>query len=96
MKKYKEEWWAGNRRHRNMHELLPNLALEKHSLLGAGLMWRRMLATSTGVRPGQKKEGEVADTTPWKALPLIPVWDKLSVQTYHTGVWKAAWRASAD
>ena len=64
VKKFKEERWVGSRRHRIMHELLPNLALEKHSLLGAGLMWTRI--------------------TPWKALPLIPVWDKLSIQTYHT------------
>ena len=33
MKKFKEEWWAGAKRHRIMHDLLPNLALEKHSLL---------------------------------------------------------------
>ena len=88
VKKYKEEWWSGSagraRRNRIMHEMLPNLALEKHALLGAGLMWKRMLATSTGIRKGQKTEGEAPDTIPWKALPLIRVWDELSVQTYHT------------
>ena len=83
MKKYKEEWWEGAKRHRIMHDLLPNLALEKLSLLGAGLMWKRMYAASTGIRPTQKKEGDVSDTTPWKALPLTPVWDKMSVPTYH-------------
>ena len=74
MKKHKEEWWSGKHRNRIMHEKLPNLALEKHALLGAGLMWKRMLATATRTRRGQRPEGEVADTTAWKALPLIPVW----------------------
>ena len=31
----------------------------------------------------KKKEGDIPDTTPWKVLPLIPVWDKMSVPTYH-------------
>ena len=90
VKKYKEEWWSGKsagkaRRNRITHEMLPNLALEKHALLGAGLMWKRMLATTTGIRKGQKTDdGEAPDKTPYKALPLIPVWDELSVQTYHT------------
>ena len=84
MKKYKEEWWSGSGRNQITHEMLPNLALEKHAFLGAGLMWKRMLATSTGIRKGQKMEGEIPDTTPWKALHLIPVWDTLSMQTYHT------------
>ena len=83
MRKYREEWWEGRKRLRIMHDLLPKLALEKHSLLGAGLMWRRMYGGSTGIRPPQKKEGDVPDTTPWKALPLVPVWDKMAVPTYH-------------
>ena len=85
VKKYKEEWWSGSRRNRIMHEMLPNLALEKHSFLGAGLMWKRMLATYNWYpERTENRRRVVADTTPWKALPLIPVWDKLAVQTYHS------------
>ena len=92
VKKYKEEWWGGKgamkgagkgRRCRNMHEMLPNMALEKHAWLGAGLMWKRMLATTTGVRKAQTPM-EWRDQTPLKALPLIPVWDELFVATNHT------------
>ena len=60
-----------------------NLALEKHAILGAGLIWRRVYGGATGIRPQQKKEGDAPETTPWKALPLIPVWDKAAVLTYH-------------
>ena len=55
MKKYKEERWsgkgakkgAGKGRERNMHEMLPNLALEKHAWLGAGLMWNSVQSIAT-------------------------------------------------
>ena len=92
MKKYKEEWWSGKgakkgagkgRRERNMHEMFPNLALEKHAWLGAGLMWKRVIATSIGTRKSQRTEGEAPDYTPYKALPLIPVWDDLFM-THHS------------
>ena len=72
---------------RETHDLLPNLALEKHAIIGAGLIWRRIYGGPTCIRPQQKKEGDVPETTPWKALPLIPVWDKAAVPTYQ-----AAWR----
>ena len=84
VKKYKEEWWSGKgakkgagkgRRERNMHEMLPSLALEKHAWLGAGLMWKRVWATLTGTRKAQRAEGAGRDCTPFKALPLIPVRD---------------------
>ena len=52
-------------------------------MLGAGLTWKRIYGGSTGIRPEQKKPGDVPETTPWKALPLIPVWDKEAVKTYH-------------
>ena len=68
---------------REMHDLLPNVALEKHAILGAGLAWKRIFGGATGIRPEQKKPGDVPETTPWKALPLIPVWDKEAVRTYH-------------
>ena len=47
VKKFKKEWWsgkgAGKGRHmRDMHEMLPTRALEKHAWLGAGLMWKRI------------------------------------------------------
>ena len=84
VKKYRREWWDHkNKRMREMHELLPNLALEKHAIVGAGLTWKRMHGSSTGIRPEQKQPGDVPDKTPWKALPLIPVWDQHAVQTYH-------------
>ena len=88
MKKYKNEWWTGKEtgrawRHRDMHEMLPNLALEKYSWLDAGLIWKRLYATSTGVTRGQKDESE-KDNTPYKVLPLIPNWDALSRATYHS------------
>ena len=93
MKKSKEEWWSGKgamkgagkgRRQRNTHEMLPNMALEKHAWLGAGLMWKRMLATTTGTRKAQRTEGGERDQTPFKALPLVPVWDELFVATNHS------------
>ena len=68
---------------REMHDLLPNVALEKHAIVGAGLTWKRIHGSSTGIRPEQKQPGDVPDTTPWKALPLIPLWDEYAVQTYH-------------
>ena len=83
IKKYRKEWWEGNKRMREMHDLLPNIALEKHAILGAGLIWKRVYGGATGIRPEQKKEGDIPETTPWKALPLIPVWDKEAVPTYH-------------
>ena len=84
IKKYRREWWDSRyKRMREMHELLPNLALEKHAIVGAGLPWKRIYGSSTGIRPEQKQRGEVSDTTPWKALPLIPVWDEYAVPTYH-------------
>ena len=83
MKKYRQEWWEGRKRMRMMHDLLPNIALEKYAILGAGLTWRRIYGGATGVRPRQKQEGDIAETTPFKALPLIPVWDKAAMQTYH-------------
>ena len=77
---------------RMMHDLLPNIALEKHAILGAGLIWRRIYGGGTGVRPRQKQEGDIPNTTPFKALPLIPVWDKAAMQTYHpSGVPQAVW-----
>ena len=84
IKKFRREWWdRKNKRMREMHDLLPNVALEKHAIVGAGLTWKRIYGSSTGVRPEQKKEGDVPETTPWKAIPLIPVWDELAVATYH-------------
>ena len=68
---------------REMNDLLPNVALEKHAILGAGLTWKRIYGGSTGIRPEQKQPGDIPETTPWKALPLIPVWDKAAVPTYH-------------
>ena len=68
---------------REMNDLLPNVALEKHAIVGAGLTWKRIYGGSTGIRPEQKQPGDIPETTPWKALPLIPVWDKEAVQTYH-------------
>ena len=68
---------------REMHDLLPNVALEKHAIVGAGLTWKRIYGGSTGIRPEQKQPGDIPETTPWKALPLIPVWDETAVQTYH-------------
>ena len=84
VKKYRREWWDHrNKRMREMHDLLPNVALEKHAITGAGLTWKRIHGSSTGIRPEQKQPGEVTDKTPWKALPLIPVWDQYAVPTYH-------------
>ena len=88
VQKYKNEWWTGKGtgrawRHRDMQEMLPNLALEKHSRLGAGLTWKRLFATTTGVTRGQKDESE-KDNAPYKALPLISNWDPLSRATYHS------------
>ena len=84
IKKSRREWWDHrNKRMREMHDLLPNVALEKHAIMGAGLTWKRIHGSSTGIRPEQKQPGEVTDKTPWKALPLIPVWDQYAVQTYH-------------
>ena len=68
---------------REMNDLLPNVALEKHAIIGAGLTWKRIYGGSTGIRPEQKQPGDIPETTPWKALPLIPVWDKEAVPTYH-------------
>ena len=68
---------------REMHDMLPNVALEKHAIMGAGLTWKRIHGSSTGIRPEQKQPGDVPDKTPWKALPLILVWDQYAVQTYH-------------
>ena len=68
---------------REMHDLLPNVALEKHAIMGAELTWKRIHGSSTGIRPEQKQPGDVPDKTPWKALPLIPVWDEYAVPTYH-------------
>ena len=65
MKKYKEAWWAGKgatkgagkgRHMRNTHEMLPNWELEKHAWLGAGLMWKRIYGSVTGVRKPQKND----------------------------------------
>ena len=84
IKKSRREWWDyKNKRMREMHDLLPNVALEKHAIVGAGLTWKRIHGSLTGIRPEQKQPGDVPDTTPWKALPLIPVWDQYAVQTYH-------------
>ena len=84
IKKYRREWWDHRyKRMREMHDMLPNVALEKHAIVGAGLTWKRIHGSSTGIRPEQKQPGEVTDKTPWKALPLIPVWDPYAVQTYH-------------
>ena len=70
---------------RNMHEMLPNWALEKHAWLGAGLMWKRIMASTTGVRKPQKQDApEVKTFAPWKALPLNPIWDPLYMATTHT------------
>ena len=77
IKKYRREWWDNRKkRMREMHDLLPNVALEKHAIVGAGLTWKRIFGSSTGVRPEQKQPGDIPETTPWKALPLIPVWDE--------------------
>ena len=83
IKKHRKEWWERNKRMREMHDLLPNVALEKHAHLGAGLIWKRIYGGSTGIRPEQKKQGDIPETTPCKALPLIPVWDKEAVPTYR-------------
>ena len=84
LKKYRREWWDHrNKRMREMHDMLPNVALEKHAIVGAGLTWKRIHGSSTGIRPEQKQPGDIPDKTPWKALPLIPVWDQYAVQTYH-------------
>ena len=84
VKKYRREWWDHrNKRMREMHDLLPNVALEKHAITGAGLTWKRIHGSSTGIRPEQKQPGDIPDKTPWKALPLIPVWDQYAVPTYH-------------
>ena len=84
IKTYRREWWdSRKKRMREMHDLLPNVALEKHAIVGAGLTWKRIHGSSTSIRPEQKQPGDVPDTTPWKALPLIPVWDEYAVQTYH-------------
>ena len=43
VKKYRREWWDHrNKRMREMHDLLPNVALEKHAITGAGLTWKRI------------------------------------------------------
>ena len=94
VKKYKEEWRAGKgaakgagkgRRMRNMHEMLPNWALEKHAWLGAGLMWKRIYGSTTGARKPQKNDApQTRSYVPWKALPLIPIWDELYVKSTHT------------
>ena len=83
IKKYRREWWDRKKRMREMNDLLPNVALEKHAIVGAGLTWKRIYGGSTGIRPEQKQPGDIPETTPWKALPLIPVWDQEAVQTYH-------------
>ena len=83
IKKYRKEWWEGKKRMREMHDLLPNVALEKHAHLGAGLIWKRIYGGSTGIRPEQKTAETIPELTPWKALPLIPNWDKEAVPTYH-------------
>ena len=52
-----------------MHDMLPNVALEKHAIVGAGLTWKRIYGSSTGIRPEQKQPGDIPETTPWKAPP---------------------------
>ena len=47
-----------------MHDMLPHVALEKHAIVGAGLTWKRIHGSSTGIRPEQKQPGDVPDTTP--------------------------------
>ena len=88
-----EVWWAGKgaikgagkgRRVRNMHEMLPNWALEKHAWLGAGLMWKRIWGSSTGVRKPEKNDApQTRSYAPLKALPLIPIWDQWYMKSTH-------------
>ena len=46
MKKYKEEWWGGKGAYKG--------AGKGRAWLGAGLLWKRILATSTGTRKPQR------------------------------------------
>ena len=103
-KKNKVQWEAqrGPRRwgwDREFFEMIPNWALEKHAWLGAGLIWKRVHASSPidrilveapdrlARRPRvvQTREEKIASgpLPPWKALPLILPWDDSYRDTYH-------------
>ena len=85
---------------REFYEMIPNWALEKHAWLGAGLIWKRVHASSPidrilveapdrlARRPRvvQTREEKIASgpLPPWKALPLILPWDESYRDTYHT------------
>ena len=78
--------------------MIPNWALEKHAWLGAGLIWKRVHASSCTNRleeeEAERQRPRVAKTQeekkasgplkPWKALPLILPWDEAYKETYHT------------
>ena len=102
-KKYKWQWEAqrgqGRWGHdRQFFEMIPNWALEKHAWLGAGLIWKRVHASSPVDRiqteaPDRMRRPRVVPTReekiasgplpPWKALPLVLPWDKSYRDTYH-------------
>ena len=102
-KKYKWQWEAqrgqGRWGHdRQFFEMIPNWALEKHAWLGAGLIWKRVHASSPVDRiqadvPDRTRKPRVVPTReekiasgplpPWKALPLVLPWDKSYRDTYH-------------
>ena len=79
-------------------EMIPNWALEKHAWLGAGLIWKRVHASSPVDRiqteaPDRMRRPRVVPTReekiasgplpPWKALPLVLPCDKSYRDTYH-------------
>ena len=83
---------------REFSEMVPNWALEKHAWLGAGWIWKRIHASSTTNRQeeeqsqqgrSQRRTQEVREAPnhlPFKALPLITVWDASYRDTYHKDV----------
>ena len=103
-KKNKIHWEAqrGPRRwgwDRQFFETIPNWALEKHAWLGAGLIWKRVHASSPidrilveapdrlarrpRVVPTREEKIASGPLPPWKALLLVLPWDDSYRETYH-------------
>ena len=80
---------------RELCEMVPNWALEKHAWSGAGLIWKRIRASNTTNRQQEEQAQqrrsqrrtqrvkEASSQLPFKALPLIAVWDASYRDTYH-------------
>ena len=97
-KKYKANWeqrsTSGRWHHaREFFEMIPNMAMEKHAWLGAGLIWKRIHASATTNRleeeeaertkQGKKAQEPSGPLKPFKALPLVFSWDENYRATYH-------------